>query len=113
MKTTYLTTLNLAFNPFSRTSKVPRLFLSLLPPAAYRTIQIKQAQLPRSSTSPSFLEIGFKDGKKLRYEWTEENMQAGKLNKEGKVIQAVKLEDVVAEVDRLARIQGRKEELAG
>jgi 39S ribosomal protein L53/MRP-L53 len=113
MKTTYLTTLNLAFNPFSRTSKVPRLFLGLLPPAAYKTIQMKQSQLPRSSTSPSFLELGFKDGKKLRYEWTEEDLQAGKLDKDGKVKQVVKLDDIVTEVDRLARIQGRKEELAG
>src|ERR1700754_4968867 len=112
MKTTYLTSLSLAFNPFSRTGKVPRLFLTLLPPAAHRSIPIKQTQLPRSSTQPAFLELGFKDGKKMRYEWTEQDVRGG-VDKDGKKIKLVKLEDVVEEVDRHARILGRKEELAG
>ena len=112
MKTRYLTSLSLAFNPFSRTGKVPRLFLSLLPPAAYKSIQIKQTQLPRTSTQPAFLELGFKDGKKMKWEWTDQDA-AETIDKDGKEKKIVKLEDVVGEVDRHARILGRKEELAG
>jgi large subunit ribosomal protein L53 len=112
MKTKYLTSLSLAFNPFSRTGKVPRLFLSLLPPAAHKSVQIKQEQLPRASTAPSYLELGFKDGKNMKWEWTEEDVKGG-LDKDGKEKKIVKLKDVVDEVDRHARILGRKEELAG
>jgi large subunit ribosomal protein L53 len=113
MKTTYLTTLSLAFNPFSRTGKVPRLFLTLLPPSAHKTIQIKQTQLPRSSTQPAFLELGFKDGKKMRYEWTEQDLLQGGKASDGKERKIIKLGDVVEEVDRHARMLGRKEELSG
>ena len=84
----------------------------MLPPAAHKSIQIKQTMLPRASTQPSFLELGFKDGKKLKWEWTEQDLVGG-LGKDGKEKKVVKLEDVVVEVDRHARILGRKEELAG
>lgn len=110
MKTAYLTHLTLAYNPFLRTSKVPRLFLTLLSPKAHKSIQIKSTQYPRASTQPAFLELGFKDGKKLRYEWSEQGLQQGQEKDKEKI---VKLEDVVYEVDRHARILGRKEELAG
>ena len=68
--------------------------------------------LPRASAQPSFLELGFKDGKKLKWEWTEEDVTGG-VGKDGKEKKLVKLEDVVEEVNRHARILGRKEELAG
>lgn len=68
--------------------------------------------LPRASTQPSFLELGFKDGKKMKWEWTEQDV-TGRVGKDGKEKKVVKLEDVVEEVDRLARILRRKEELAG
>jgi len=109
MKTTYLTSLASTFNPFSRTSKVPRLFISLLPATAHKTIQIKTTQLPRNSTQPSSLELGFKDGKKLSYSWTEEDL----LVKDKDKRKVVKLQDIVEEVQRHARVQGRKEELSG
>ena len=112
MKTKYLTSLSLSFNPFSRTGKVPRLFLTMLPPAAHKSVHIKQTQQPRSSTLPAFLELGFKDGKKMKWEWLEDDV-AGGLDANGKEKKITKLEDVVGEVDRHARILGRKEELAG
>lgn len=109
MKTTYLTTLHAAFNPFSRTGIVPRLFLNLLPANAHKTIAIKTTQLPRGSPQPAALELGFKDGNKLKYTWPE-------LSKEQVAAAEQKppsIHDIVAEVDRHARITGRKEELAG
>jgi large subunit ribosomal protein L53 len=112
MKTAYLTSLTTAFNPFSQTAKVPRLFLNLLPPAAHRSIQIKNTQLPRTSTQPAFLELGFKDGKKLKYEWSEEDFKKAD-GPEAKKKKVAKLQDVVEEVDRHARITGRKEDLNG
>jgi large subunit ribosomal protein L53 len=109
MKTTYLTQLSCAFNPFSRTAIVPRLFLGMLPANAHKTIQIKTTQLPRNATQPAFLELGFKDGKKMKYEWKEMTHEEFQ-NAEQK---PATIHDVVAEVDRHARITGRKEELAG
>jgi large subunit ribosomal protein L53 len=108
MKTTYLTHLTLAYNPFLRTSKVPRLFLTMLSPSAHKAIQIKSTQYPRTSTQPAFLELTFKDGKKTRYEWRIEEYEEGKDKS-----RIVKLEDVVYEVERHARIAGRREDLAG
>lgn len=109
MKTTYLTQLTVAFNPFSRTAIVPRLFLGMLPANAHKTMQIKTTQLPRTATTPAFLELGFKDGKKMKYEWKEMTREE-LMNAEQK---PASIQDVVAEVDRHARITGRKEELAG
>jgi hypothetical protein len=113
MKITYLTHLTTSFNAFSLTSRVPRLFLNSLPPNAHRAIQIKNVPLPRSSPTPAFLELTFKDGKKMRYEWTEDDVkkvEAGTLaaKKQKKV---ASLQNVIDEVDRHARMAGRKEEL--
>jgi len=111
MKTTYLTSILCSFNPFSRSGAVPRLFLQLLPPKAHKDIQIKQSVLPRSSTQPALLELGFKDGKKMTWSWSD-----GPTLKEGaeaKGERRVALEEIVNEVNRHARILGRKEELSG
>lgn len=115
MKTAYLTTLNVTFNPFLRSGKVPRLFLSMIPPAAYKTMQIKTTQLPRDSTKPARLELGFKDGKMLKYTWEERAKHPKKEVVEGEPEEqkATSLQDIINEVDRHARIQQRKEDLAG
>ncbi|ETI26308.1 hypothetical protein G647_03085 [Cladophialophora carrionii CBS 160.54] len=94
MITTYLTSLKATFNPFSPSSKIPRLFLTLLPANAHKTLQIKSQALPRHSPEPSTLELGFKDGKKGMGE-------------------KVSLQDIVEEVNRHARGLARKEELSG
>ena len=111
MITTYLTTLKTAFNPFQVNSRVPRLFLNLLPPAAHKTIKVTTAQLPRSSTAPATLEIGLKDGKTMSYSWATETAPAteGKAQK----VKRVSLQDIVEEVNRHARALDRKEELSG
>ena len=48
----------------------------------------------------------------MKWEWLEDDV-AGGLDANGKEKKITKLEDVVGEVDRHARILGRKEELAG
>lgn len=118
MRTTYITSITTSFNPFSRTSGVPRLFLQLLPVKAHKDIKITQTVLPRSSTQPAILELGFKDGAKRKYSWTEQAIQS---RAEAEVAAAKKspedtptqLSDIVEEVNRHARILGRKEELQG
>lgn len=118
MRTTYLTSLTTSFNPFSQSSHVPRLFLQLLPVNAHKTIKISQKVLPRTSTNPAILELGFKDGKQMKFAWTErakrtaqvEGSQGKMQEKEQKQTQ---LADIVEEVERHARILGRKEELQG
>lgn len=113
MKTTYLTTLTASFNPFSRTAVVPRLILSLLKPDAHKTIAIKSIQLPRSSTQPASLVLGFKDGKTLKYLWAEDEVGKSAATERNTKKKSVKLQDIVEEVERHTRILGRKEELAG
>lgn len=118
MRTTYLTSLSTTFNPFSQASHVPRLFLQLLPVNAHKSIKITQSVLPRTSKTPATLELGFKDGKAMKFSWTERakrKMDAGaaatgEVRKEEKQTQ---LADIVEEVERHARILGRKEELQG
>ena len=118
MRTTYLTSLKTTFNPFSPTSHVPRLFLQLLPVNAHKSIKISQSVLPRTTTTPASLELGFKDGKSMTFSWTErvkrkldaDGAAAGEVRKEEKQTQ---LADIVEEVERHARILGRKEELQG
>ncbi|ETN37196.1 uncharacterized protein HMPREF1541_08186 [Cyphellophora europaea CBS 101466] len=109
MKTTYLTSLKAAFDPFSRTAIVPRLFLGLLPTNAHKSIQIKTTQLPRNSNQPALLELGFKDGKKMSYTWVEQSREEAKKAD----VKPATIQDIIAEVDKHARITGRKEELSG
>lgn len=106
MITTYMTSLKTSFNAFSPSSKVPRLFVTMLPANAHKTIQIKSITLPRTSTEPSTLELGFKDGKVLKYSW-------GGIAAEGTKSSPVSLPSIVEEVNRHARGLARKEELAG
>ncbi|OAL37500.1 hypothetical protein AYO20_03349 [Fonsecaea nubica] len=109
MITTYLTSLKARFNPFSASSKIPRLFLTLLPADAHKTLKISSTALPRSSSEPSTLELGFKDGKVVKYSWGAEARASSKKGFGEKVT----LTDIVEEVDRHARVLARKEELAG
>ncbi|RMZ87025.1 hypothetical protein DV736_g5747, partial [Chaetothyriales sp. CBS 134916] len=117
MQITYLTQLTTGFNPFSLTSRVPRLFLNHLPPNAHKLVQIKCATLPQTSSAPAFLELAFKDGHKMRYEWCEEDMKkpvpgsVAATNLKRKKVTT--LQNIVAEVDRHARMAQRKEELNG
>ena len=109
MKTTYLPTLHAVFNPFSRTAIVPRLFLSLLPANVHKTVQVKTTQLPKTTTQPASLELRFKDGKTMKYSWPELSKEQIAASQD----KPARIEDIVAEVERHARIAGRKEELAG
>ncbi|EXJ88263.1 hypothetical protein A1O1_05193 [Capronia coronata CBS 617.96] len=110
MITTYLTSIKVAFNPFQATSRVPRLFLNLLPPEAHKTIKISAIQYPRTSKAPALLELGLKDGKTMNYTWEAEASGAdGKAQK----TKRAGLKDIVEEVNRHARGLARKEELTG
>ncbi|KAJ9615439.1 hypothetical protein H2200_001514 [Cladophialophora chaetospira] len=115
MITSYIQTLKTTFNPFSPTSKIPRLFLTLLPANAHQTLKIKSTPLPRTSTEPSTLELGFKDGKVINYSWggvTTAAQGAAARGKKG-VGEKTTLQDIVDEVNRHARVLARKEELSG
>ncbi|KIX02892.1 uncharacterized protein Z518_08835 [Rhinocladiella mackenziei CBS 650.93] len=113
MITTYLTTLKVAFNPFQPTSRIPRLFLNLLSPQAHKTIKINATQFPRASTDPAVLELGFKDGKTVKYSWSADALEKRKSETERKKVKWVGLQEIVEEVDRHARVSARKEELSG
>ncbi len=97
MLTRYLTSISVAFNPFSPLSKTPRLLLALLPPDARSTMKISTELLPRDTKDPGTLELKFKDGKEM------------KIDLEMKW----RVEDVVEEVNRHSRILGRLDELKG
>ena len=107
MKTSYLTSLTARFNPFTPSSKVPRLVLSLLGPSAQKTIKITTTQLPRSSAETSILELGFKDGKMMKWTWGERVAEGGRKKEQASI------KDIEEEVDRHARVLKRKEELSG
>lgn len=116
MRTTYLTSLTTTFNPFSTTSHVPRLFLQLLPVNAHKSIKITQKVLPRTTALPATLELGFKDGKGMKFEWVERRKTGsgdGYVKEGGAREKQVQLADIVEEVERHARVLGRKEELQG
>lgn len=122
MRTTYLTSLRTTFNPFSRTSHVPRLFLQLLPVNAHKSIKITQAVLPRTTKTPATLELGFKDGRTMTFSWAERaagqrgvgaGAEGEKVKMGEKEEKQTQLADIVEEVERHARILGRKEELQG
>jgi large subunit ribosomal protein L53 len=112
MITTYLTTLKTSFNPFQVTSKVPRLFLNVLPPEVHKTVKITTTQLPRTSTVPAVLELGFKDGKTMKFTWAADTLSENAKQNERRA-KGASLQDIVEEVDRHARGLARKEELSG
>src|SRR5262245_14623295 len=111
MKTTYITTLKVVSNPFLRSSKVPRLFLAQLPANEHKNIKIVSENLPRNSISPALLEIGFKDGKSLKYSWANETAPTKAEEKPKKAERGRSLQDVVEEIERHWRVTSRQEEL--
>lgn len=112
MKTTYLTSLTTSFDPFTGAAKVPRLLLTFLSADAFKAINVKITQLPRNSPQPATLELGFKDGKSLKYSWLDKSKMP-KLEKGQKREKPITLGDIVGEINRHARLTQRKEELAG
>lgn len=116
MQTRFLTALATTLNPFSKSSKTPRLFLSMLPPTVRSSgVQISVKQLPQTSRAPSTLQLTFKDGKVMNFEFTD-NEEEGKENTTeagGKRKEQAKLKDVIDEVERHSRGLARKEDLAG
>jgi len=96
MITRFITNVQTVFNPFSPRSKTARVFLSFLPSNARQTIKIDTKTLPRDSRERSFVQLEFKDGKKMK-------LDAEKMGIKG----------VIEEVDRHSRILARQEELTG
>ncbi|KIW07608.1 uncharacterized protein PV09_01558 [Verruconis gallopava] len=82
------------FNPFVRAQRMPRLFLSMLPPDSRTSMKISVSQLPRDSAEKGSLSVTFKDGMEMSF------------NPE-----KVKIKEVMAEVDRHSRMLARKENL--
>ena len=106
MKTTYLTSVTTRLNPFAHHAKIPRMFLSLLPPdARSKGMAVTITQRPRANVDPSTLELGFKDGKTMKFAFRD--------SVEGDQMEQLKLKDVVEEVERHTRFLKRKQELSG
>lgn len=59
MITKYLTTVSVAFNPFSKAGRTARIFMTLLGPDARNTMKIKTAVLRRDSEVGGRVEVGF------------------------------------------------------
>ncbi|THC98000.1 hypothetical protein EYZ11_002502 [Aspergillus tanneri] len=99
-----ITSLRTTFNPFARTARPCRLLLSLLrnpsttPASSPTHIDIKVTQLPRQSTQPPEITVGFKGGKELKIEVGKRQMKIG---------------DVVEEIARVGRVIEREESLKG
>ncbi|OQD76982.1 hypothetical protein PENDEC_c003G05239 [Penicillium decumbens] len=97
-----ITTFRTTFNPFTAASRPCRLFLTLLrTPTTVSTsspthIDIKVTQLPRNSTQPPVMTVGFKGGKELILEVGKRGMKIG---------------DVVEEVSRVGRALEREASL--
>ena len=97
-----VTTFRATINPFSRYSHACRIFLSILrtpattPANSPTHIDIKVTRLPRNSTQPAEMTVGFRGGKELRLEVEKKGMKIG---------------DVVEEVERVARAIQREESL--
>lgn len=117
MITKHLTSLTATFNPLSPLSshRIPRLLLSFIPPAA--RLKISTTILPSSSTTPSEVVLGFRDGKVLRFVEL-----SGRGRRKGKELQGgdgvldlgrLGIKDVVEEVDRHSRALQRQAELSG
>ncbi|KAI9660187.1 MAG: 39S ribosomal protein L44, mitochondrial [Trizodia sp. TS-e1964] len=96
MNTRFITEVSARFNPFQARSKIVRVFLANLPPNARQTMKIKTTVLPRASCEGSKLLLKFKDGKEMELD-TEK----------------LKVNDVIEEVNRHARMLSRTEELSG
>ena len=108
MQTRFLKSLSTTINPFSRLSKTPRLFLSLLPPNARSSIQINVKQLTRATPEPSTLNLTFKDGKEMKFVFKDIDAAAKEAGEE-----KIRISDILEEVERHCRTLARKEELTG
>ncbi|OJJ99398.1 hypothetical protein ASPACDRAFT_1888971 [Aspergillus aculeatus ATCC 16872] len=92
------------FNPWARSARPCRLLLSLLrnpstvPASSGTHIDIKVTQLPRHSTKPAELVVGFKNGKEVSIPIAEREMRIG---------------DVIEEIARVGRVIEREETLKG
>ncbi|PYH47932.1 mitochondrial 54S ribosomal mL53 protein [Aspergillus saccharolyticus JOP 1030-1] len=92
------------FNPWLRSSRPCRVLLSLLrnpstiPASSPTHIDIKVTQLPRHSTQPAELTVGFKNGKEVSIPVGERQMKIG---------------DVIEEIARVGRVIEREETLKG
>ena len=61
MLTRFLTDVSTRFNPFLRSAKTARLFLSLLPANARQEMKIDVKILPRMSSEPVVLKLKFSE----------------------------------------------------
>lgn len=59
MITKFMSEVTTRFNPFSPNARSARLFLSLLPPDARKTIVVNTTLLPQKSKEPSSLRVKF------------------------------------------------------
>ena len=60
MISTFITSVSAKFNPFARAQRMPRIFLSMLPPNARSSgMKISVAQLPRESAEAGSLNLTF------------------------------------------------------
>lgn len=59
MITKFMSEVTTRFNPFSPNARSARLFLSLLPPNARKSIVVNTTLLPQKSTEPSSLRVKF------------------------------------------------------
>ncbi|KAJ5820188.1 Ribosomal protein L53 mitochondrial [Penicillium riverlandense] len=96
-----ITSLRTTFNPFAAASRPCRLFLSQLRTpntiaGSPTHIDIKITRLPRTSTEPPVMTVGFKGGKELV-------LEVGK--------RGLKIGDVVEEVARVGRALEREASL--
>ncbi|KAK8233250.1 hypothetical protein IWZ00DRAFT_447585 [Phyllosticta capitalensis] len=97
MITRYLTEVSMKFNPFSKTGKVARNFLALLPPNARADgMKIDAKLLPRYSKDDTPLRLKFKDSKEMDLD-----------------ISKLQIRDVQEEVNRHSRMLARADELQG
>lgn len=122
MITRFLTDVRVKFNPFSRTSKSARVFLSLIPPSARADgMKIESKMLPRDSKEPAELALKFSTfARKRTYSeneymaWTSANTNLIEDGKEMNLeIEKMRITEVMEQVDRHSRILARKEELSG
>ncbi|CUS15394.1 unnamed protein product [Tuber aestivum] len=96
MITKYLTTVSVAFNPFSKAGRTARIFMALLGPYTRETMKIKTTVLNRDSEVGGRVEVRFKDGKEFQ-------MDTSKMT----------IADIVEEVDRHSRSLKRADDLSG
>jgi large subunit ribosomal protein L53 len=117
MISNFITTVSAKFNPFTRSQRMPRIFLSMLPPTARTSMKISVAQLPRESAENGSLSLTFSTYLKIRVDGCKvcREQKDWCAVEDGKEMsfdpETIKIKDVVAEVDRHSRMLARKEDL--